>query len=87
MIVQLTQKELIDLIELIVQKCKDEPEVELDEQDDGGGTGTSSAGEGAGTASMGKWESGLTRGPANQLAATKWSDSYQPARGKGNPLW
>ena len=52
-----------------------------------GGAGTSSAGEGAGTASMGKWESGLTRGAANQLGVTKWSDSYQPSRGKGNPLW
>tara|TARA_R100001591_G_scaffold87837_1_gene93928 strand:- start:136 stop:399 length:264 start_codon:yes stop_codon:yes gene_type:complete len=87
MIVQLTQEELIELIEYIVQKCKDTPETELDEQDDGGGAGTSSAGEGAGTASMGVWDSGLTRGPANQVGVTKWSDSYQPTRGKGNPLW
>jgi len=87
MIVQLTQEELISLIERIIEKCGNHPELELDEQDDGGGTGTSSAGEGAGTASMGKWESGLTRGLANQLAVTKWEDSYQPSRGKGNPLW
>ncbi len=87
MIVQLTQEELISLIERIIEKCSSHPELELDEQDDGGGAGTSSAGEGAGTASMGKWESGLTRGAANQLGVTKWSDSYQPSRGKGNPLW
>lgn len=85
--IQLTQEELIDLIEMIINKCGGASEIELDEQYDGGGAGTSSAGEGAGTASMGKWESGLTRGAANQLGVTKWSDSYQPQRGKGNPLW
>ena len=60
---------------------------ELGEQDDGGGTGESDDAAGAGTASMGVWDSGIARGIANQLANTKWSDSYQPGRGKGNPLW
>ena len=52
---------------------------EIDEQDDGG--------ESVSTTPMGKWETGLTRGPANQVGVTKWSDSYQPSRGKANPLW
>jgi hypothetical protein len=51
---------------------------EIDEQEEGGESSSSP---------MGKWETGLTRGPANQLGATKWSDSYQPSRGKANPLW
>ena len=59
---------------------------ELGEQDDGGGTGESDDGGGAGTASMGVWDSGVARGIANQIANTKWGDSYQPSRGKGNPL-
>tara|TARA_R110000765_G_scaffold249283_1_gene351087 strand:- start:4965 stop:5582 length:618 start_codon:yes stop_codon:yes gene_type:complete len=60
---------------------------ELGEQDDGGGTGESDDGGGAGTASMGVWDSGITRGIANQVANSKWSDSYQTSRGKSNTLW
>jgi len=38
---------------------------------------------------MSKWESGVTRGPANQIAVTRWKDiaGVTPARGKANPLW
>jgi len=60
---------------------------ELGEQDDGGGTGESDDAAGAGTASMGIWDSGIARGIANQIASGKWNDSYQPTRGKSNPLW
>lgn len=37
---------------------------------------------------VGKWESGVTRGPANQIAVTKWSDTVGSSltRGKANPL-
>jgi hypothetical protein len=37
---------------------------------------------------VGKWESGVTRGPGNQIGNTKWvdSESTQPKRGKANPL-
>ena len=37
---------------------------------------------------VGKWESGVTRGPANQIAVTKWSDTVgsKLTRGKANPL-
>ena len=61
-------------------------EYELDEQDDGTGTGESDDAAGAGTASMGVWDSGIARGIANQIGNTKWADSYQPTRGKANPL-
>ena len=62
-------------------------EYEIDEQDDGTGTGESDDGAGVGTASVGVWDSGIARGIANQITNSKWSDSYQPTRGKGNPLW
>ena len=64
----------------------DQLSYELGEQDDGVGTGESEDGAGAGTAAMGVWDSGVARGIANQIANSKWADSYQPTRGKGNPL-
>lgn len=33
-----------------------------------------------------KWESGVTRGPANQIGNTKWSDIVKLTRGKANTL-
>jgi hypothetical protein len=33
-----------------------------------------------------KWESGVTRGPANQIGLTKWSDIVKVTRGKANTL-
>ena len=49
-------------------------------------TGTSSDGEKKTGAS--KWESGVTRGPANQIGVTKWADVVGSSlkRGKANPL-
>lgn len=37
---------------------------------------------------VGKWESGITRGPGNQIGLTKWSDIVGSTlkRGKANPL-
>ena len=51
-------------------------------------TGTSSSSGGTGYPSVEKWESGATRGPANQVAVTKWSDIVGGSikRGKANPL-
>ena len=57
---------------------------ELDEQDaapsgDSGGGGTTYP-------TVTKWETGLTRGPANQIGNTKWSDIVKVNRGKANTL-
>jgi hypothetical protein len=43
---------------------------------------------GSGYPEVGKWESGVTRGPANQISVTKWSDIVGSVlkRGKANPL-
>jgi len=51
-------------------------------------TGTSSSGSKQGYPEVGKWESGVTRGPANQIGVTKWSDVVGSTlkRGKSNPL-
>ena len=59
---------------------------ELGEQE-GTESGESDDGGGVGTASMGVWDSGIARGVANQVSNSKWSDSYQPTRGKANPLY
>lgn len=51
--------------------------------------GTSSTqGGGEGYPEVGKWESGVTRGPANQTGVTKWADivGANLKRGKSNPL-
>lgn len=60
---------------------------DIEEQQDGTETGTSEP-EGSTTAGAKKWESGVTRGPDNQIAVTKWSDvvGSKVSRGKANPL-
>lgn len=75
----ITEKQLKELIRLTSNNQ------ELSEQGEGAPeTGTSSDGETKTGAS--KWESGVTRGPANQIAVTKWADSYKITRGRANPL-
>lgn len=51
------------------------------------GTSSTQSG-GQGYPSVGKWESGVTRGPSNQIGVTKWSDvvGANLKRGKANPL-
>jgi len=63
-------------------------EREMGEQEDGTATGTSDAGPTT-IAGSKKWETGIERGPANQLAVTKWSDivGIKISRGKANPIW
>jgi hypothetical protein len=65
---------------------------DLDEQTDTTSAqpsaGTSSTGSKQGYPEVGKWETGVTRGPANQIGVTKWSDIVGSTlkRGKANPL-
>lgn len=55
---------------------------------DSSSSGGDAGGGGTGYPSVTKWESGATRGPANQVAVTKWSDIVGNTikRGKSNPL-
>ena len=65
---------------------------DVEEQDDPTAAeptpGTSSSGNKEGYPEVGKWESGVTRGPANQIGVTKWSDIVGSTlvRGKANKL-
>lgn len=76
--IQVSERQL----SMIAEKYK-----EIEEQSDGTDTGTSEP-EGSTTAGAKKWESGVTRGPDNQIAVTKWSDivGSKISRGKANPL-
>lgn len=76
--IQISEKQL----SMIAEKY-----VDIEEQSDGTDTGTSEP-EGSTTAGAKKWESGVTRGPANQIGVTKWSDivGSKISRGKANPL-
>jgi len=58
---------------------------ELGEQDAAGG-GSSGGGAKPPYPTVTKWETGLTRGPANQIALSKWSDIVKLNRGKANTL-
>jgi hypothetical protein len=51
------------------------------------GTSTNQSG-GQGYPEVGKWESGIERGPGNQVSVSKWSDvvGSKLTRGHGNPL-
>lgn len=53
---------------------------EFGEQDSAGG------GEKPAYPTVTKWESGVTRGPANQIGLTKWKDTVKINRGKSNTL-
>jgi hypothetical protein len=63
---------------------------ELGEQDDAAAApaADSSGGGGGkpGYPTVTKWESGVTRGPANQIGLTKWADIVKINRGKANTL-
>jgi hypothetical protein len=58
---------------------------EIGEQE-GGGAAPPAGGGGAKYPTVTKWETGLTRGPANQIGLTKWSDIVKVNRGKANTL-
>lgn len=47
---------------------------------------TSSGGDKPEYPTVTKWETGVSRGPANQIGLTKWSDIVKINRGKGNTL-
>jgi hypothetical protein len=51
-------------------------------------SGGASTGGGTGYPEVGHWESGVSRGPGNQLGKTKWSDVVGSIlkRSKGNQL-
>lgn len=73
----------IDEIISIMKKYTTNKNGELGEQD-----AAPAAGGGGGTTypTVTKWESGVSRGPANQIGLTKWRDIVKITRGKANTL-
>lgn len=63
---------------------KETDDGELDEQEaEASGSG---GGDKPAYPTVTKWESGATRGPANQIGLTKWRDIVKVTRGKANTL-
>jgi len=59
---------------------------EIEEQDAAPAASGGGGGEAAEYPTVTKWESGATRGPANQIGLTKWRDIVKVTRGKDNTL-
>ena len=78
----------IDNIIDILNKYSSLPSKEEMGEQDAAPAGGSSGGGGAKPAypTVTKWESGVTRGPANQIGVTKWSEIVKINRGKANTL-
>ena len=74
--------EVDEIISLMKRYTKSKQDGELGEQDAAAG------GTGGGTIypTVTKWESGVTRGVANQIGLTKWRDITKITRGKANTL-
>jgi hypothetical protein len=72
---------------ILSNKKKELDEVEEVATEPEAGTSDVQSG-GDGYPEVGKWESGVTRGPANQIGVTKWSDTVGSTitRGKANQL-
>lgn len=68
----------------LLEEIKDK---ELDEQDAAatGGDAEASATK-PDYPTVTKWETGVVRGPANQIAVVKWADIVKVTRGKANTL-
>jgi hypothetical protein len=76
--------EIDNIINLMKQYTpKKDVDGELDEEDAAAAGGT---GGGSKYPTVTKWESGVTRGPANQIGLTKWRDTVKITRGKANTL-
>lgn len=74
---------LISLMKDITNSDIQEPE--LIEQEPAAGA-SAAGGDKPEYPTVTKWESGVTRGPANQIGLTKWRDIVKVTRGKANTL-
>lgn len=85
----ITEKQLKLILsnEVATQEIGEQSEAEPVSSTPEKGTSDTQAG-GQGYPEVGKWESGVTRGPGNQIGVTKWSDVVGSTlkRSKANPL-
>jgi len=80
----MAKTDLDRLISLMAEYTYNEDE--LGEQEAAASTSGSGGGAKPAYPTVTKWETGLTRGPANQIGLTKWSDIVKLTRGKANTL-
>jgi hypothetical protein len=83
---EISEKQLKLILSNQVESELGEQEAPVDPQPSAGTSDTQAGGQGY--PEVGKWESGVTRGPGNQVGITKWSDVVGSTlqRSKGNPL-
>lgn len=81
---RITEEQLKNIIKHQTVKITEQEEVSPEPE---AGTSSKQSG-GEGYPEVGKWESGVTRGPGNQLGVTKWSDVVGSSlkRDKANKL-
>jgi hypothetical protein len=72
----------------IFKKYTEMPESISEQEGDAAATpaGGGATGGGSKYPTVTKWETGVARGPANQIGNTKWSDIVKVNRGKANPI-
>ncbi len=85
--IEVSEKQFNRIIKNITENQEVSEQGETSNPEPQAGTSSQQAG-GQGYPEVGKWESGVTRGPANQVGITKWSDVVGSVlkRGKSNPL-
>ena len=82
----ISEKQLKLILSNQVESELGEQEAPVNPEPTAGTSSTQTGGQGY--PEVGKWESGVTRGPGNQVGVTKWSDVVGSTlqRGKGNQL-
>ncbi len=85
--IQVTEEQLKVIQEDVDSLMDEQTEAEPVEPEPEAGTSDTQSGA-EGYPEVGKWESGVERGPANQIGVTKWSDVVGSTltRGKANQL-
>jgi hypothetical protein len=76
---------LIFLMDMISSSSDNVEKDEVGEQE-GETSSTDTGGDKPDYPTVTKWETGVTRGAANQIGLTKWSDIVKITRGKANTL-
>ena len=74
------------IIDILQKYTTSNPKGEMGEQDAAPAGGGGGGGAKPAYPTVTKWETGLTRGPANQIGLTKWSEIVKINRGKANTL-
>ena len=80
------RSDIDELISVMNRIIGNQTDGEIGEQDAAAPAGGDGGGDKPEYPTITKWESGVTRGPANQIGLTKWSDIVKVTRGKANTL-